>query len=377
MKKEILFQKIGTEEKIDSYEILKKRVRAARTSGISHVWRGFLSYEFGYKFLGIKPREKAGQNVPAGGCLDMRAALSREIYFSKIEKIKEYLRAGETYQVNFSYPFYIRVPPSFSASQFFHELSSRNPSPHPFFYENDNFAVISNSPELLVRGYWISIPNGSKKFIIETRPIKGTVPRGRTPEEDELQIQKLLASKKEEAELTMIVDLERNDLGKVCKPGTVRIVQHRAIEKYSHVIHTASVVQGELEDGKDVFDVLEAVFPGGSVTGCPKKRTMEIIDELEDTRRGVYCGSAGTIEADGSFEFNIMIRTAFLDKQTGLLTFRSGGGIVIDSDPEKEYEETLHKAAAFFESMLFFSSSHGDFSQWKIYSGRKSKSFGF
>lgn len=376
MEKEILFQKLGTEEKIDSYEILKKRVRAARASGISHAWRGFLSYEFGYTFLGISPHKKTNissvSSIRPEHFFDLRTSLLREEFFLKIAKIKEYLRAGETYQVNFSYPFYVHVPPSFSASQFFHELSLRNPSPHPFFYENDDIAIISNSPELLARGW-----REAGKFMVETRPIKGTMPRGRTTAEDELQIKKLLASKKDEAELTMIVDLERNDLGKVCKAGTVRVVQHRAVEKYSHVIHTASVVQGELEAGKDVFDVLEAVFPGGSVTGCPKKRTMEIIDELEETWRGVYCGSAGTIEADGSFEFNIMIRTAFLDKRTGLLTFRSGGGIVIDSDPEKEYEETLHKAAVFLECVLSFSSANGNFAKWKIHCGGKSASFGF
>lgn len=382
-------------KKITSYDILKKTVRGRRL-GLSF-WRGFLSYELGYKFLGIHPREKKGQKVPevyfesfntvAPRHIEKNpfyspsmvnkerrhqsvktqasrvvltpalAGLRRDTYFSKIQTIKEKLCSGETYQVNFSQPFSFSVPAAFSAHDFFQKLSTANPSPHEYFFENEDFAVMSNSPELLVKGYWVSTASGAgssrKKFFVETRPIKGTMPRGRTPEEDEKQIQKLLASKKEEAELTMIVDLERNDVGKVCKPGTVTVKEHRTIEKYSHVIHTASVIQGELEEKKDVFDVLEAIFPGGSITGCPKKRTMEIIDELEEVRRGVYCGSAGYIAPDGSFEFNIMIRTAFLDKRKGILTFHSGGGIVIDSDPKKEYEETLHKAAAFFETITY------------------------
>lgn len=353
---------------IFSYDDLKVRVR--KYPGF---YRGFLSYELGYQFLGIAPREKPGLLVPEVffetfkpswekpsekkiipsthflPFLSPRAiafGYSYPVYLKKFNIIQEKLRSGETYQVNFAQPFLFSVGPDFSAPNFFRMLVTLNPSPHQFFLENEDFAVISNSPELLVRGFW-----EGKKFFLETRPIKGTVPRGHNETEDEANIRALLHSKKEEAELTMIVDLMRNDLGKVCKTGTIRVLKHRKIEKYSHVIHTVSVIRGELEEGKDVFDVLEALFPGGSVTGCPKKRTMEIIDELEDVRRGVYCGSAGSIQKDGSFEFNIMIRTAFLDKQNRILSFFGGGGIVVDSLPKREYDETFHKAAALFEAL--------------------------
>lgn len=378
---------------ITSFKELKKVFRSQ-----PRLLVGFLSYELGYQFLGIKPREKPGPNLPEifftladkrqantseasterkrgfrGISLGLTTrhrgppqdgAKNKNLYLQKIHLIKEKLRAGETYQVNFSQRFAVPVPltafpdfyvasrAAFRAADFFQKLSHVNPTPHPFFLETDDFAVISNSPELLVRGW-----RDGDKFFIETRPMKGTAPRGRDAAEDAEKISQLLASKKDEAELTMIVDLERNDLGRVCKPGTIRVIEHRRVEKYSHVIHTISVIRGELEEGKDVFDVLEALFPGGSITGCPKKRTMEIIDELEDFQRGVYCGSAGYIAEDGSFEFNIMIRTAFLDKRTGVLSFNSGGGIVIDSDPEKEYEETLHKAAAFFQALYSLSQS--------------------
>ena len=146
----------------------------------------------------------------------------------------------------------------------------------------------------------------------------------------------------------MIVDLERNDLGKICVPGTVKVTAKRAVQKYSHVIHTVATICGKIAPKHDWYDALRALFPGGSVTGCPKKRSMEIIRSLEDEPRGVYCGSAGYIDLSGACDFNIMIRTIWLekDKKSGTLTFRSGGGIVAESDPMREYEETLHKSGA-------------------------------
>jgi para-aminobenzoate synthetase component 1 len=168
------------------------------------------------------------------------------------------------------------------------------------------------------------------------------VRRGKTEEEDARLVDELLASKKDDAELSMIVDLERNDLGKVCAPGTVKVEAHREIQKLSHVIHTYSRVSGKLAARKDVFDVIEAVFPGGSITGCPKKRTMEIIDALEDYKRGIYTGSAGFISFSGDMDLNILIRTMLFNKEK--VYFQVGGGIVIDSDPKSEYVETLNKA---------------------------------
>lgn len=268
--------------------------------------------------------------------------IAREEYFKKIHDIKKYLYAGDTYQVNFSQRF--EAPFSGDAFSLYQKITSINPSPFQFFLDTDHFAVISNSPERLFK---------ISSQTIETRPIKGTVPRGKTLKEDERRVAQLLASPKEHAELAMIVDLSRNDLGKICKPGSVVVNENRAIEKYSHVIHTVSNVKGVMNENCDWYDALRALFPGGSVTGCPKKRTMEIIDELEGESRGLYCGSAGYISLTGECDFNIMIRSAFVDKKPGnaKIVFRAGGGIVVDSNAEKEYEESLHKAQVFLKAL--------------------------
>lgn len=272
---------------------------------------------------------------------NVRSNLTFAQYVEKIHHIQSYLQAGETYQVNFSQRFEIEF---FQDPYFVYQrLTDLNPSPFQAYFQFPDMQIASCSPERLLRLY-----RAHREWILETRPIKGTVPRGRSLEEDQCKAQELLASSKDEAELTMIVDLARNDVGKVCE--RVEVNEHRVLEGYSHVWHTVSNVRGVLKDGKDFIDVIRALFPGGSITGCPKKRTMEIIDELEDFRRGIYTGSAGYIGFDGSMDFNIMIRTlAFKD---GKAYFHSGGGIVVDSDPAKEYQETLHKAAALKESVL-------------------------
>lgn len=272
----------------------------------------------------------------------VRSNLTLAQYLEKICQIQSYLQAGETYQVNFSQRFEVE----FLQDPYlvYQRLTDLNPSPFQAYFQFPDMQIVSCSPERLLR--LSHAP--SSEWILETRPIKGTVPRGRTVEEDQRYQAALLSSSKDEAELTMIVDLARSDLGKVC--GNVEVNEHRVLEGYSHVWHTASNIRGVLKSGRDFIDVIRALFPGGSITGCPKKRTMEIIDELEDFRRGVYTGSAGYIGFDGSLDFNIMIRTlAFKDSKA---YFHSGGGIVVDSDPEKEYQETLQKAAALKESVL-------------------------
>lgn len=307
---------------------------------------GFLSYEFEAHFVYVDEVLTYNSNLNDSRYIFSnivpKSNISREQYFEKIARIKKYLFDGDTYQVNFSQRF--EVPYQKSAFELYQKLSAANPSPYQFFMEDSagssEFAVISNSPERLFQ-----INNG----IIQTRPIKGTVPRGKTPKEDEENIRRLLASEKEKAELAMIVDLERNDLGKICLPGTVEVDENRTVEKYSHVIHTVSNIRGVLAPELDWYDALRALFPGGSVTGCPKKRTMEIISELENFPRGIYCGSAGWIDLSGNCDFNIMIRTMWYDKKAGRIIFHSGGGIVADSDPQTEYEETLHKAAAIMD----------------------------
>ena len=185
--------------------------------------------------------------------------------------------------------------------------------------------------------------------MLESWPIKGTIPRGRDAREDARNAKRLTASEKDDAELSMIVDLVRNDLGRVSEPGSVKVEGHRELMKLSHVMHTYSRVSGKLARGKDLFDAIRSVFPGGSITGCPKKRTMEIIDKLEDFKRGIYTGSAGYISFSGDADLNILIRSILL--KDGRIWFQAGGGIVIDSDAGKEYEESVDKARAIMETL--------------------------
>ncbi|MBU0668415.1 aminodeoxychorismate synthase component I [Patescibacteria group bacterium] len=264
---------------------------------------------------------------------ELTSNLSRDAYLRKVELIKDLLRKGETYQVNLSQRFSGDcTKPGWAI---YKRLAAVNPSPFACYFEYPDFSIVSCSPELLLR---------KRGLKVESRPIKGTAPRGMNEAEDAVNVARLLASEKENAELSMITDLVRNDLGKVCKVGSVKVLGHREIEKYSHVVHTVSRVGGELEDKKTVFDCLQAIFPGGSITGCPKKRTMEIIDQLEDYKRGVYTGSAGYISFSGDCDFNILIRTMLLKDDK--VYFHAGGGIVMDSDPLREYEETLDKVLA-------------------------------
>lgn len=310
---------------------------------------GFVSYEgdktyFVYvdKVFAFKHAYKQRSSARCGAYTNSYAApksnFSKKTYLEKIRAIKEYLYAGETYQVNFSQRFETQFDGD--AFDLYQKITSINPSSFQFFMETPEFAVISNSPERLMR---ISADRA-----IETRPIKGTAPRGKTPEEDAQMEVALLASQKERAELTMIVDLARNDLGKICRPGSVEVTEHRTVERYSHVMHTVSNVRGRLENNADWYDALRALHPGGSITGCPKLRTMEIIAQLENCPRGIYCGTAGYIDISGACDFNIMIRTMLLEKsgKGGKLTFHGGGGIVVDSDPLKEYEEVMQKSQA-------------------------------
>jgi len=274
---------------------------------------------------------------------NLKSNLSLEQYVEKIEQVKEYLTMGHSYQINFSQRFSADFEDD--SYEVFKRLSKINPSPYQAFIEGEDFEIVSNSPERLVR-----VRGQDKEWIIESRPIKGTMPRYADTVKDNLSKQELLDSKKDEAELVMIVDLVRNDLGKICEIGSVIVNEHRVLEKYSNVWHTVSNIRGILEKDKNFCDVIKALFPGGSITGCPKKRTMEIIDELEDFYRGVYTGSAGYISFDGNLDLNIMIRTMFF--KNGKLYYHSGGGIVIDSDPEKEYEETIAKARSIKEAVL-------------------------
>ena len=251
-------------------------------------------------------------------------------YEAAVGQIRDYIAAGDAYQVNLSQ----RFETSFEGSPFgfFRTLYEANPAPFFAFINAGDHTVISTSPERFIK---------LAERRVETRPIKGTRPRGRTPDEDRAMRDELIASAKDDAELSMIVDLLRNDLGRACRGGSVRVTAHKTIEAYANVYHLVSIVEGELDDGRDAIDLIRAVFPGGSITGCPKIRAMEIIDELEPDRRHVYTGSIGYLSFHQSLDFSIAIRTAVICGNQ--MTFSVGGGVVYDSDPRAEYEETLHK----------------------------------
>jgi para-aminobenzoate synthetase component I len=259
-----------------------------------------------------------------------RSAFSPASYRLAVARIREYIAAGDVYQVNMSQCF--EAPFEGNAYTLFQDLFQDNPAPFFAFVQAGDHQVVSTSPErfLKLRGK-----------AVETRPIKGTRPRSSDPKRDTALKAELAASPKDDAELSMIVDLLRNDIGRVCAGGSVRVSSHKQVEAYTNVYHLVSVVTGELEDGRDAVDLLRATFPGGSITGCPKIRAMEIIDELEPTRRHVYTGSLGYIGFDGSMDLSIAIRTAIVSD--GYIRFSVGGGVVFDSDPQAEYEETLHK----------------------------------
>lgn len=264
---------------------------------------------------------------------ETRSNFSKEDFISIVKKAKEYISAGEIIQVVLAQ----RWQKETSAPPFniYRALRSVNPSPYMFYLKFDNLYIIGASPELLVR---------LEDKIIETRPIAGTRRRGKNDEEDAELIKDLLADPKERAEHIMLVDLGRNDIGKVAKIGSVKVTELMVIEKYSHVMHIVSNVEGELADGYDAFDVLRACFPAGTVTGAPKIRAMEIIDELENTKRSCYAGAVGYISFSGNLDTCITIRTIIV--KNNLAYVYSGAGIVADSDPEKEYQETVNKAQA-------------------------------
>ncbi len=263
---------------------------------------------------------------------------SRSDYLGAVERAKEYIRAGDIFQVNLSQRFVCsRMTLPFII---YEKLRRINPAPFASFLKFPELSIAGASPERFLR------ISGRR---VQTRPIKGTRPRGRDDLEDKELARELLESEKDKAELIMIVDLERNDLGRVCKYGSVSVPKLITLETYPTVFHLVSTVEGVLKEDKDHIDCLRACFPGGSITGAPKIRAMEIIDELEPNQRGVYTGSIGYIGFNGETDLNIVIRTMVMAGEK--IYFHAGGGIVADSDPATEYEETLHKAKALIETL--------------------------
>jgi para-aminobenzoate synthetase component I len=275
---------------------------------------------------------------PRQGHSPLASTLTRDRYLAAAGRAIEYIAAGDAFQVNLSQRFTTGLRRS--PRDVFEHLCHHSPAGFGAFLTGDDYALVSNSPELFLR----VTPDSLKgKRTVITRPIKGTRPRGPGMEAV------LRDSAKDQAELNMIVDLERNDLGRVCEIGAVRVTEPRSIEAHPTVYHGVATVEGVLRDDVTFLDLLRATFPGGSVTGAPKIRAMQIIDELEPTRRGPYCGAIGYLSADGHIELNVAIRTMIL--KDGLAHVPVGGGIVADSDPAAEYEETLVKARAMFAAL--------------------------
>ncbi|QAY68528.1 anthranilate synthase component I family protein [Paenibacillus protaetiae] len=264
----------------------------------------------------------------------------KEAFQAAVTRIQQYISQGDVFQANLSLRQQrsLATPPE----ELYEWLRLLNPSPYMGFMRFPDFQLVSASPELLV---W------KRGRQLATRPIAGTRRRGRTAEEDALMEQELHTNEKEIAEHIMLVDLERNDLGRIAAYGTVKVEELMAVERYSHVMHLVSQVEGQLADGKDGYDVIAATFPGGTITGAPKIRTMEIIEELEPVRRGPYTGSMGWIDYNGDMEFNIIIRTMVV--QAGTVHIQTGAGIVIDSDPEREYVECMNKAKALWKAIQY------------------------
>ena len=264
---------------------------------------------------------------------EMRSNFTHEGYKQAVEKAKDYIRAGDIFQVVPSQ----RWAQSFTLPPFalYRSLRRTNPSPFMFFFNFGGFQVIGASPEILVR-----LRDGE----VTVRPIAGTRMRGATPEEDKALELDLLADKKERAEHLMLLDLGRNDVGRVAKVGSVRPTEQFIIERYSHVMHIVSNVVGQIADGEDALSALLAGLPAGTVSGAPKVRAMEIIDELEPEKRGIYGGGVGYFAGNGEMDFCIALRTAVLKDE--ILYIQAGGGVVYDSDPESEYQETVNKSRA-------------------------------
>ncbi len=275
----------------------------------------------------------------AASPLEVRSNMTREGFEQRVRTAKEYIASGEIYQVVVSQ----RFEADLSADPFtvYRALRHVNPSPYMFFLRMGGLSMIGASPEMLVR------VEGRR---VETHPIAGTRPRGATPEDDVRLAEELKANEKERSEHVMLVDLGRNDLGRVCDYGSVRVPQYMALEKYSHVMHLVSIVEGRLAEDRDRLDALAACFPAGTVSGAPKVRAMEIIAELETGRRGIYAGAVGYLDFAGNLDFCIAIRTIVVLGGSRALV-QAGAGIVADSNPSAEFDETRDKAKALFRAL--------------------------
>jgi anthranilate synthase component I len=280
----------------------------------------------------------ADEEKPRAHSLGVRSNVTKARYMAGVRKAKQYIRAGDIFQVVPSQRFEAKI--SADPFEIYRALRVVNPSPYLYFLRLDDVAVVGSSPEMLVK------VQGRDAFY---RPIAGTVPRGRDPEEDRELAAQLQADPKERAEHIMLVDLGRNDLGRVCEYGSVKVERLMFVERYSHVMHLVSSLHGQLREGVDCFDALMACFPAGTLSGAPKIRAMEIIDELEPTRRGIYAGAILYLDFSGNLDSCIALRT--LVAKDGHAYIQAGGGVVADSVPEREYQETVNKAKALIAAL--------------------------
>ncbi len=284
----------------------------------------------------INTGEKSQKYISAGGPVE--ANLTKAEFMEKVNRAKEYIRAGDILQVVLSRR--LQLPFRGDSFNVYRRLRALNPSPYLFYFDFGELKIVGSSPEMLVR---------VEGKMIETCPIAGTRPRGADPAADEIFASGLLEDAKERAEHLMLVDLGRNDLGKVCATGSISLAEFMEIEKYSHVMHLVSRVRGRIAPGKNCFDAFKACFPAGTVTGAPKVRAMEIISELEPDGRGIYAGAIGYFGFTRRMDTAITIRTVVIHK--GKAYIQAGAGIVADSDPGREYEETLTKAQALLKTL--------------------------
>jgi len=268
----------------------------------------------------------------------LQSNMSRSLFEQKVRRAKEYIRRGDIIQVVLSQQFTTEIRQT--PFQIYRALRSINPSPYMFYLKAGEIVLVGSSPEMFVQ---------CEDRVVRTRPIAGTRPRGATPEEDQLLERQLLANEKERAEHVMLVDLGRNDIGRVSEAGTVRLSQSMKVERYSHVMHIVSEVTGRLRKDCDLIHLIKATFPAGTVTGAPKIRAMQIIDELETVRRGPYAGCVGYLSFSGDLDSAITIRTLCIRGKTAYLS--AGAGIVADSKPLAEYRETVNKAKALIRAL--------------------------
>jgi para-aminobenzoate synthetase component 1 len=286
----------------------------------------------------LSPPPLATGEGASHGSSKLTANFTHEDYLKAVETAREYICAGDIFQVNLSQRFEAEI--NMTPYELYKRLRKINPAPFANYFGFNGVSIVGASPERFLK------VSGDR---VETRPIKGTRPRGKTTQEDGRLAQSLLASAKDRAENVMIVDLERNDIGRVCRYGTVKVTELAILETYPTVFHLTSTVVGQLREGRNRTDLLKATFPGGSITGAPKVRSMEIIDELEPTRRSVYTGSLGYLSFNGDMDLDIVIRTIIV--KDNRVYFQVGGAITYDSDPEAEYIETLDKGRAMMQAL--------------------------